>query len=106
VNVTLDLDASPCELRLEDAEEFRAFKLVVLGDGSSAEVANGLRPIGRLLDDDTAMLDIVAVRRLPGARDDADWREAYEAMITFAARHGWVDAEHGLVQAHCERGRQ
>jgi hypothetical protein len=26
-------------------------------------------------------------------------------MIAFAARHGWVDFAHGLVQAHCERGR-
>jgi hypothetical protein len=53
------------------------------------------------------MLEIAAIGRLPGAReDDPRWRDAYASMIDFAAQHGWVDSERGLVQAHCERGRR
>ena len=33
-----------------------------------------------------------------------EWNKAFDAMIAFAGKKGWVDEEAGTVRAHLERG--
>jgi hypothetical protein len=105
MEVMLNLGVDPAELRLVDADVFDALKVTVTGgDASSAGLASGLAPIGALdPSGENAFLEVEALAGLAGARaEDPEWRAGFDLMVSFAAEHGWVDAE-GRVQAHVER---
>lgn len=86
-------------LRLDEAENFRAFKLVLAGIAAARPPLEGIR----FLDDDNVLVDIALVPGLPGAPQDSAWRAGYEAMIETAAKHGWIDAAGQAIRAHVER---
>jgi hypothetical protein len=91
------------QVTLDDHHNFRAFKVVVeqpqatLGD---AQVA--LHGIAMLPDRDTAWVSADALRNWPTVKDDADWQQAFDAMIEKAKPHGWIDEAHGTIKAHVE----
>jgi hypothetical protein len=83
---------------LRDVDDFRAFKVVIHGDGRLAEAIEG---IGRVAGRD-AYLDIDAVKRLAGEKaSDPAWLQQFDAMVEYARSKGWVDG--AALRAHCEQ---
>lgn len=89
------------EVALHDPEDFKAFSVLIEGDGPAGEALAGL---GRVDDDrEHVHVDPEVLLRLAGDRaNDPSWRESLDAMIAFAAKHGWVD-ESGFIRAHIEQ---
>lgn len=50
---------------------------------------------------DRAWIDEGSLRRIAGLADQRDWQAGLSAMIAYAARNGWVDAQ-GRIRAHIE----
>ncbi len=86
-------------LRLDEAEEFRAFKLVLSAAAEARPPLDGIR----FVDDGNVLVDIALVPGLPGAPQDPAWRAGYAAMLKAAAKHGWIDATGQAIRAHVER---
>jgi hypothetical protein len=90
-------------VRLEDRDNFRAFKLVV--EGSRAEldaVRAALAGTAELADVDTAWVLEAALRGRPEVADDAAWQQALAGMIDKARPHGWIDDARKAIKAHVE----
>jgi len=84
------------EVRLDDPDDFKGFKVVVeTGDGS------GLFAVGRLAHRDTAWIQADAVRRLAGDAVTPEWESGFAAMLDYAKTKGWLD-DAGDIQAHVE----
>lgn len=82
---------------LEDADNFKAFKIVAEGHGATA--APGLSSIGRL-DGEHVWVD-PGWLKVNGRPDDAGWIAGLDKMLAYAKTAGWVD-DHGAVRAHIE----
>jgi hypothetical protein len=68
-----------------------------------SQVASALREAGAgRLDGDHAWLDIDFLRRTAAPADPASWVDAFDAMIKYAERHGWVSDDGRQVRAHLE----
>jgi hypothetical protein len=86
--------------RLDDPDNFRDFKAIVIGDPSASELAVSLSGLGRA-DGEHLWLRISAVLTLPGARpSDAEWTSCFNNMIGYATDHGWVQGDE--VRAHLD----
>jgi hypothetical protein len=87
----------------EDRGNFRAFKLVV--EGTPAKLG-GIRATltgtAELPDKDTAWISEAALRRWPEVVQDAEWQQAFGAMMEKARPHGWVDEQRKAIKAHIE----
>jgi hypothetical protein len=100
VYVEVDLSRSQPVLKLRDADDFTAFKLVVIGE--AAGLAEAIVPLGRLADPEHAYLRPDAVAALSGeGAAEAGWRKRFDGMLAYAAAKGWAD-ERGDVRAHIE----
>ena len=86
-------------LRLDEAQDFKRFKVVLAGSTQAAAEAAGLR----FADADNALVPVALVPALPGAPADAAWAEGYEAMVKAAAKYGWIDEASQSIRAHVER---
>src|SRR5262245_27173071 len=88
---------------LEDAHNFRAFKVVVAITDTELETArNALANVATLPDRGTAWVSEQALRRWPGYADDAAWQSSLTAMIEKARPHGWIDETSKSIKAHVE----
>jgi hypothetical protein len=88
---------------LEDAHNFRAFKVVVVSKGTELEtVRSALTNVATLPDRDTAWVSEQALRRWPGYADDAQWQSSLTAMIEKARPHGWIEEASKSIRAHVE----
>ena len=86
------------EISLQDAENFRAFKLVVACDAAKLPAAiDGVA----VLDDGHAWIAPAALLQLHGA--DAAWEQSLAAMIEKARPHGWIHPATGAIRAHIEQ---
>ncbi|WP_226575332.1 flavin reductase family protein [Acuticoccus sediminis] len=85
-------------LRLDDPRDFKRFSVGVRRRGAGAERA--LRPVARI-EGEHAWVRPDDLRRLSPHAGEADWEAGFAAMIGFARKHGWIDAE-GCVRAHIE----
>ena len=101
--VVVDLNQPPSALRLEEADNFRALKVVVRGPALGREqLSRALAPVGVIDESGNAVLRLGELRRLAGPLgDDAAWGEAFDAMVDYARAKGWGTGTDG-VQAHCE----
>jgi hypothetical protein len=101
--VLVDLNQSPSAPRLEEADNFRALKVVVRGPALGREqLSRALAPVGIIDDSGHAVLRLGELRRLAGPlSDDAAWGEAFDAMVNYARAKGWGSGTDG-VQAHCD----
>jgi len=72
--------------------------------GSSVAAARDVLSVLGPLDDDLLHVfvdgDWIVEQAGPQAQS-AEWREKYATMVSFAERHGWVDAK-GRIRAHIE----
>lgn len=84
--IDVDLSALPPVVTLLEPDDFRGFKVVVRAAEHAAV------PV--------AVLEDLAG---PDRAADPAWRAGLEAMLAYAAEHGWVLAD-GAIRAHVERG--
>lgn len=47
-------------------------------------------------------LDVAELKRRAAPEGDATWLESFDAMIRYAADHGWTDEDGSTVRAHVE----
>src|SRR5262249_54716035 len=88
---------------LEDASNFRVFKVVVAQPNLSLEAVRGaLSGIAVLPDRDTAWVSEQALRSRREHAGDTAWQEALTAMIAKARPHGWIDDANKTIKAHVE----
>jgi hypothetical protein len=86
-------------LELRDASEFKKFKLVLEGCAAARPEIAGVT----FVDDGNALVRIDAVPALRGAPTAASWRAGFDALITGAAKYGWIDEAAQAIKAHVER---
>jgi hypothetical protein len=90
-------------LRLEDRNNFRAFKLVVAGPRERLDaVRRAVAGKAELPDHETAWIFEDALRRWPDVAHDSDWQRSLTAMIEKARPHGWIDDGRRAIKAHIE----
>jgi hypothetical protein len=95
--------AADRNLHLAEQDNFRAFKLVVVGRRDELDAVRGaLAGTAELVDADTAWVLEGALRRRPEVANDAAWQQALTGMIEKAKPHGWIDAERQAIKAHIE----
>jgi hypothetical protein len=88
---------------LEDAHNFRAFKVVVaMADGELESVRNALAEVATLPDRGTAWVFESVLRAWPGYANDAAWQNSLTTMIDKARPHGWIDEASKSIKAHVE----
>jgi predicted transcriptional regulator len=94
---------SATTVTLEDANNFRSFKIVVSQPNLDLEtVRRVLSGIATLPDRDTAWVSEQALRSSPEVAHDAAWQDALTAMIAKARPHGWIDDTNKTIKAHVE----
>ena len=98
--ITLATDRTP---RLDDPDNFRAFKVTAPKDMDAAALRGALGSLGRLADNDHAWIDEAALRTLANRPNDKTWQDNATAMLAYARKSGWIDAETGAIRAHIER---
>jgi hypothetical protein len=88
---------------LEDAGNFRAFKIVVGSPSATLEtVRSTLAGVDSVADRETAWVSERALRQWTGYSEDRAWQEALSAMIAKARPHGWIDDTANTIRAHME----
>lgn len=88
---------------LEESDNFRAFKLVVMGNASKLDgIRKTLSGIAELPDEKTAWILEAALRRFKGVEHDQAWQQNLSAMIEKAKPHGWIDETRKAIKAHVE----
>jgi hypothetical protein len=98
--VSLDIGRGP---RLDDPDNFRAFKIVAPKTMDRDALARALGTLGRPGEGETAWISEAALRTLANRPDDRAWHDQATSMIDYARRSGWIDAETGDIRAHIER---
>ena len=88
---------------LEDAGNFRAFKLVVEGSPAKLDTTrSALAGVAELVDEKEAWIFQTALRRRPEIAQDANWQKSFDTMIEKARPHGWIDDQRQAIKAHVE----
>jgi hypothetical protein len=103
VIVELDLSGGTASAALLEADDFKAFKVVVRGAGPS--LGEQTEALGVAKVDEHAWVHVDALRELAGPAATPEWEASLAGMVEFARSKGWVDEETGAVRAHVERAR-
>jgi hypothetical protein len=91
------------EVELEDASNFRSFKVVVaMPDADLETVRRALSNIALLPERDTAWVHERGLRAWPEVANDRAWQDQLTAMIEKARPHGWIDDANKTIKAHVE----
>jgi hypothetical protein len=95
--------ADHSSITLEDRDNFRAFKLVIMGNASKLDEARrALAGVAELTDDKTAWIFESALRAFEGVANDPAWQQNVTTMIEKAKPHGWIDESRKAIRAHIE----
>jgi hypothetical protein len=98
--VELDLGGAGVGARLVDPDDFKAFKVVVVGDEPSLGERVAAAGIARL--DEHAWVSIDALRGLAGPAATPEWEASLQSMVEYARSKDWVDDELGAIRGHVE----
>ncbi|MEX0808999.1 MAG: hypothetical protein WD044_09740 [Dongiaceae bacterium] len=98
--ISLDTGRGP---RLDDPDNFRAFKVTAPSGMDRDALTAALTPVGRPGEGETTWIDETALRKLAGRGDDKEWNDQATGMIDYARRSGWIDPASGAIRAHIER---
>jgi hypothetical protein len=85
------------KISLEDAGNFKMFKLVIACDLDQARAA--LKDLADIPGAEHAWVSEAGLR---GFVKDEAWQESLSAMIEKARPHGWVHPDTGAIRAHIE----
>lgn len=89
------------DVTLEDADDFKHFKIVVDADlARQAEVARGFEGLVEFVDAGTAWVSQAALRAFDGRASNGQWQAGLDAMVAKARPHDWVHATTGAIRAH------
>ena len=105
---TVDLDATPPDVRLDEPDDCRRFHVAALVAAKHGEA--GPDRLGQVLADhqagrregDDVWVQVEAVRRLAAGRVGVTWERDFAAMLEFARDKGWLDASGKAIRAHVE----
>lgn len=101
MHIYVDPDGQRSELR--EAGDLKSFSIVVAGGATDEQVASALGPLARLESSTLAWVSVERLRAACGRDADADWSQAFTAMVDFAASKGWLDDTRTELRAHLER---
>jgi hypothetical protein len=87
-------------IQLEDADNFRSFKIVVTGQIDTQSLA---RQGVTFVDDRNALVAFDLVPTIADRKDNDKWLAGYGAMIEAAKKYGWIDEKYRAIRAHVER---
>jgi hypothetical protein len=101
--VSVDATVRPATVALIEPKDCARFHLAVRG-GDEAAVREALESsgTGTLVDRDSAVVAVDAVRRLARGHVGDDWSERFAAMLGYAEKKGWLTADGAGIKAHCE----
>lgn len=88
------------KLRLLGDDDFTRFAVAV-DPGAAGHVAAALGTVARLDGTDHAWITPARLRSLTPRAGQADWEEGFDAMLSYAERKGWTDAE-GAIRVHIQ----
>ena len=103
VEVVTGADERP-EARVVDVDDLGRLHLA-LGVVTDEEAAEALERsgLGRLQDEDTAFLDVAALRAAAEPRAQAaDWPAQWDRMVVHARSQGWLSDDGASLQVHVE----
>ncbi|MDI2099129.1 hypothetical protein [Ruicaihuangia caeni] len=87
---------------IEDVGDLKRFS-IESSVGESLDDQLRAARAGHRTDSDHAAIEIAYIRHAVGdARDDAEWRSAFERMIDYASTKGWVTDDRRTVIGHIE----
>jgi hypothetical protein len=92
------------EVRVEDVDDLTRLHLAV-GALTDEDVAGALEQagMGRLVDADTGLVDVAALRAAAEPSATApDWGEKFDAMVAEAASKGWAADDGASLRVHVE----
>jgi hypothetical protein len=92
------------EVRVADVDDLTRLHLAV-GAVTDVEVDSALRNagMGRLVDGETGVLDVAALRAAAQPRaTSANWAEQFDGMVAYAAGKGWTADDGAGLQVHVE----
>lgn len=99
------VDVSLGDVKLDELSVLDRFH--VSANGDDAAVVRALGAHGRQADrPGHVLVEIAWVRSKAAAHVDDDWARRFEAMIDYARRKGWTNAEGTHLMAHVEAPRQ
>ncbi|BCH28942.1 hypothetical protein MesoLjLc_08720 [Mesorhizobium sp. L-8-10] len=85
-------------LLLAGDDDFTSFAVAVEAN-ARCRAADALRPIARLDGESNAWIDPEQLRGLAPRAGHPEWEKGFSAMVAYAERKGWVDAN-GAIRAH------
>jgi len=86
---------------LEDPADCGRFSVRTTGDAVGLAGAIEAAGVGRL-DDDEALVDVDAVRRLAAGGVGDGWEDDFAAMLAYAGTKGWLADDGRAIRAHVE----
>jgi hypothetical protein len=88
--------------RLEEADNFRGFKVVIDVDrGALSQCQAGFTTAGKLENDQHAWVNADWLRAEASMSDEPAWQEGMARMLEFARTKGWLSPD-GSIRAHVE----
>ena len=101
MDLEVDLGRAPAGAQLLDPDDFRSFRVVLVG--APGLPVGLLEPAGVARLDEYAWIRIDALRKLAGPKATPEWEESLRSMLEFARSRGWVDDELEAVRGHVVR---
>jgi hypothetical protein len=92
------------EVRVSDVDDLKRLHLAV-GAVTDEDIDSALRQagMGRLVDPETGVLDVAALRAAAQPQATAaDWGEQFDGMVATAASKGWAADDGAGLQVHVE----
>lgn len=95
--------AKDIEPRLEDADNFREFKVVAAGGRNAlAVLQEKFASAGRMENDQHCWVNPDWICAQVPEGDEPAWQAGFQKMLDFARNKGWVDPQDGTIRAHIE----
>jgi hypothetical protein len=89
------------EVRLEDPLDNKRFRLEIRSRSTDlASLAAAFAPYGKLESREHAWVDTNALRQWKGVAENPAYLTGLDAMLAYAAKKGWLDADGTRVRAH------
>ncbi len=103
MHVTVDLTGVTALVALLEPEDCGRFDVVVSGPGDIAALDRALAAaaVGRP-DDEEALVEVGAVRRLAAGSVGDGWEVDFAAMLEFARGKRWLTDDGHAIRAHVE----
>ena len=86
---------------LLEPDDTRRFMMTVPISADHSQLEEALRGIAEI-DGTHAWVSECWVRTTSGRQASTDWNEAFDAMLAFARRKGWIRPADGAIRAHVE----